>query len=359
MAGLPPFKLAWWRAADAADPAPSETNPLATEQYVADHAGGGAVDSVNGQTGAVVLDAADVGLGNVDNTADTAKPVSTAQQTALDGKVAKAGDTVTGDLTINGMTRGIYAPVNRKEVKLFYSAQSLRLLSAISASDTAMTFYVSSSSPLADQRYPKTFMMGTEYVICPTPPSITYNPVGSRYEFAFTNVLRGQLGGGAAAARAVNYTVKEVCAMNLLSGYIIGANATGDGYDPDIEFTSFFDSDPVNWRENKDPLKLFLPPSTDLGHWPAPDEETIVNLTIPANMDDTGTPVMIDHNIQIIDPWSAPYDYFGASGQQVIAEFAPASIPRYISCYFQPYVDGVPKGWTVLHSYGVLTAETP
>lgn len=29
---------------------------------------------------------ADVGLGNVDNTADTAKPVSTAQQTALDGK---------------------------------------------------------------------------------------------------------------------------------------------------------------------------------------------------------------------------------------------------------------------------------
>lgn len=30
----------------------------------------------------------DVGLGNVDNTADTAKPVSTAQQTALDGKAA-------------------------------------------------------------------------------------------------------------------------------------------------------------------------------------------------------------------------------------------------------------------------------
>jgi hypothetical protein len=30
----------------------------------------------------------DVGLGNVDNTADTAKPVSTAQQTALDGKAS-------------------------------------------------------------------------------------------------------------------------------------------------------------------------------------------------------------------------------------------------------------------------------
>lgn len=39
---------------------------------------------------------ADVGLGNVDNTADTAKPVSTAQQAALDAKVSKqGGDTIT------------------------------------------------------------------------------------------------------------------------------------------------------------------------------------------------------------------------------------------------------------------------
>lgn len=44
--------------------------------------------SVAGRTGAVSLTKADVGLGNVDNTADAAKPVSTAQQTALDGKQA-------------------------------------------------------------------------------------------------------------------------------------------------------------------------------------------------------------------------------------------------------------------------------
>lgn len=51
---------------------------------------------------------ADVGLGNVDNTADTAKPVSTAQQTALDAKAptartitAGAGLTGGGDLTAN------------------------------------------------------------------------------------------------------------------------------------------------------------------------------------------------------------------------------------------------------------------
>ena len=38
----------------------------------------------------------DVGLGNVDNTADTAKPVSTAQQTALDLKAPLASPTLTG-----------------------------------------------------------------------------------------------------------------------------------------------------------------------------------------------------------------------------------------------------------------------
>ena len=45
------------------------------------------VTSVNSQTGAVVLGKGDVGLGNVDNTTDLGKPVSTAQQTALNGKV--------------------------------------------------------------------------------------------------------------------------------------------------------------------------------------------------------------------------------------------------------------------------------
>lgn len=46
--------------------------------------GGGAVDSVNGYTGVVVLDKADIGLANADNTADLAKPISTLTQTALD-----------------------------------------------------------------------------------------------------------------------------------------------------------------------------------------------------------------------------------------------------------------------------------
>jgi len=44
------------------------------------------VTSVAGKTGAVTLVKADVGLSNVDNTSDLNKPISTATQTALDGK---------------------------------------------------------------------------------------------------------------------------------------------------------------------------------------------------------------------------------------------------------------------------------
>lgn len=44
------------------------------------------VTSVNGRSGAVTLTKSDLGLGSVDNTADSAKPVSTAMITALNAK---------------------------------------------------------------------------------------------------------------------------------------------------------------------------------------------------------------------------------------------------------------------------------
>ena len=47
------------------------------------------VTSVAGKTGAVTLTKADVGLGNVDNTSDANKPISTATQTVLNGKLDK------------------------------------------------------------------------------------------------------------------------------------------------------------------------------------------------------------------------------------------------------------------------------
>jgi len=107
------------------DPVPAQVAEALDE--LAAGGGGGAVDSVNGQTGVVVLDAGDVGadpagtaaglvddlsgvtnaatarsnlgLGNVDNTSDANKPVSSAQQTALDGKAATSHSHSGADIT--------------------------------------------------------------------------------------------------------------------------------------------------------------------------------------------------------------------------------------------------------------------
>lgn len=54
------------------------------------------VRSVTGKTGDVALAKGDVGLGNVDNMSDANKPVSTAQQTALNAKAPLASPVFTG-----------------------------------------------------------------------------------------------------------------------------------------------------------------------------------------------------------------------------------------------------------------------
>lgn len=65
-----------------------------------------AVQSVAGKTGAVTLVKGDVGLGNVDNTSDASKPVSTATQTALDAKAPLASPSLTGTPTAPTATAG-------------------------------------------------------------------------------------------------------------------------------------------------------------------------------------------------------------------------------------------------------------
>lgn len=72
-----------------------------TLKWVNADSGSAPVTSVAGKTGAVTLVKGDVGLGNVDNTADVSKPISTAVQTALDAKADEA-TTITGASSISG-----------------------------------------------------------------------------------------------------------------------------------------------------------------------------------------------------------------------------------------------------------------
>ncbi|MFM1793026.1 MAG: hypothetical protein RLZZ252_1380, partial [Bacteroidota bacterium] len=68
------------------------------------------VQSVNGYVGNVSLTKADIGLGNVDNTGDINKPVSTATQTALDLKANLASPSFTG--TVSGITKSMVGLAN-------------------------------------------------------------------------------------------------------------------------------------------------------------------------------------------------------------------------------------------------------
>lgn len=62
-----------------------------------------AVQSVNGMTGNVTITKSNVGLSNADNTSDSNKPVSTAQQNALNGKLNTTGGVMTGLISASGI----------------------------------------------------------------------------------------------------------------------------------------------------------------------------------------------------------------------------------------------------------------
>jgi hypothetical protein len=74
----------------------------------------GPVRSVAGRTGAVTLAKADVGLANADNTSDAAKPVSTATQTALNGKANTSHSHAIFDVT--GLQAALDAKLSAADV---------------------------------------------------------------------------------------------------------------------------------------------------------------------------------------------------------------------------------------------------
>ena len=85
---------------------PSASGTIATLSDISGSASG--VTSVNTRTGAVTLDKTDVGLSNIDNTSDSNKPISTATQTALDGKASTSHPNLTG--ASGTKTLAIFAP---------------------------------------------------------------------------------------------------------------------------------------------------------------------------------------------------------------------------------------------------------
>lgn len=101
--------------------------------------------SVAGKTGAVSLEKADVGLGNADNTSDVNKPVSTAQQTALDLKkdIKRKKVTVIETFQVDdwSLVAGGNGAKSIDTVDFVAGVQSLKLVTA--GSGTGMSDYLS------------------------------------------------------------------------------------------------------------------------------------------------------------------------------------------------------------------------
>lgn len=100
------------------------------------------VASVAGKTGAVTLTSSDVGLGNVNNTSDASKPISTATQSALDTKAPLASPAFTGNATAT--TQAVSDNSTRVATTAFVKSQPAAALTSEQA--TVLTMSIPSGS---------------------------------------------------------------------------------------------------------------------------------------------------------------------------------------------------------------------
>ena len=106
------YGLATQAEAEAGTSSAKYMTPLRTKQAIDALQ---AIKSVAGKTGTVTLTKGDVGLSNVDNTSDMDKPISTAVQTALDGKVDNSR--VLTDVPANAkFTDTTYSEISEAEI---------------------------------------------------------------------------------------------------------------------------------------------------------------------------------------------------------------------------------------------------
>jgi hypothetical protein len=118
-------------------------------------AGSSLVTSVAGKTGAVALVKGDVGLGNVDNTADTAKPVSTAQQTALDAKQNIAAKNLANGycgLGADGKVPLAQLPAASTSLMIFKEVKGIAVPNSGSGETSAWSFTIPANSFDVDGR---------------------------------------------------------------------------------------------------------------------------------------------------------------------------------------------------------------
>ncbi len=192
-----------------------------------------AVASVAGLTGtisagslktALTLVKADVGLGSVDNTADSAKPVSTATQTALDGKQGLNANltTIVGLSPSNDdvLQRKAGAWANRTMAQLKTDLVLVKADVGLSAVDNTSDSTKNAASVALTN---KDLTSGTN-----TFPTLNQNTTGSAAKWTTARNLAGNsVDGSAAVAFANKFIVQGTTDAGLSAAQFLGALSTG------------------------------------------------------------------------------------------------------------------------------------
>ena len=155
----------------------------------------------------VTLTKADVGLGNVDNTSDANKPISTATQTALNGKQATitggASTITTSNLTAN---RALVSNANGKVAVSAVTATELGYLDGVTSNIQTQLNGKLSKAPVTSVNG----QTGDVTVSVPTVPSTT-------------NILKGNGSGGlVAATRGSDY----IASGNIVKQTLVATETT-------------------------------------------------------------------------------------------------------------------------------------
>lgn len=212
----------------------SATNVQSAIEEIAGLAATGGVTSVNGRQGAVVLAKGDVGLGNVNNTSDEDKPISTAQQTALDSKADKAttinGYALSGNVTIAKSDVGLGnvtndAQVKRSEMGVASGVATLDATGKVPASQ--LPSYVDDVLEYTSRAgFPATGQSGIIYVDLAT--NKTYRWGGTDYVEISASLALGETSSTAYAGDKGKANADAITALQTRVGNVESKNSTQD-----------------------------------------------------------------------------------------------------------------------------------